>query len=225
MAFFVLTAISTLDTSRITQTFFAESSTIWGGHLIQKYSGEILNQFGRPVVNSTVAVFLTGTQSAASLYSADNINSPTTNPIIADNLGYFFFYTPDGVYDVVVSGPTIATTIRPGEQIFGQQAAGAVAGQVIIAYSSTPVFDATVNDSFIMTLTGNVTSSSIVGSQAGQIISFIIRQDSTGGRTFVWPGNVKGAMNIGIGGSEISAQTFVSDAASLYAITPGVVFA
>jgi hypothetical protein len=56
-----------------------------------------------------------------------------------------------------------------------------------MAFSATPAFNAASYGYFSMTLTGNVTSSTITGGVAGQQITFNICQDGTGGHTFVWP--------------------------------------
>jgi len=67
-----------------------------------------------------------------------------------------------------------------------------------VTFSATPTF--TVSTSTIQVfnmgaLTGNVTSSTLTAAAAtaGQTIEWILLQDSTGGRTFVWPTNVQGA--------------------------------
>jgi len=60
-----------------------------------------------------------------------------------------------------------------------------------VALSATPVFDATSCGVFTLTLGATtVTSSTLVNADAGQALTFIISQDATGGRTFIWPTNV-----------------------------------
>ncbi len=66
-----------------------------------------------------------------------------------------------------------------------------------MSFSSTPVFAAGSYGYFTMTLTNNVTSSSITGGTNGQLITFDICQNGTGqtiggittGFTFAWPAN------------------------------------
>jgi hypothetical protein len=91
-----------------------------------------------------------------------------------------------------------------------------------VAFSATPIFDAQATNSFKITLTGNVTSSTFVNAAAGQYVNFLICQDATGSRTFVWPTNVKGAMTIGGTLSTCSAQVFYYDGTNAYATSPGV---
>ena len=92
-----------------------------------------------------------------------------------------------------------------------------VAGSVIltpigkgmaITFSATPTFDCSLRDSFEITLTANVTSSTLSNVTPGQRLTFWIKQDATGGRTFVWPTNVKGAGTIDGTVSKASQQEF-----------------
>lgn len=90
---------------------------------------------------------------------------------------------------------------------------------LVVSFSSTPVFDASVATDFEITLTANVTSSTLVNTTAGQFITFIIHQDGTGGRTFVPPANVPMATIDG-GANKTSMQSFKVAATQLYPSTP-----
>ena len=85
-------------------------------------------------------------------------------------------------------------------------------GLVTVAYSATPAFNAALSAGFDITLTGNVTSSTITGQFFGELIAFVIVQDATGGRTFAWPSNVYGAGAIGLAPNAISVQLFLTRA-------------
>jgi hypothetical protein len=90
-------------------------------------------------------------------------------------------------------------------------------------FSATPTFDGS-NSMHTITLTGNVTSATLSNLVAGEHIDFLICQDGTGSRTFVWPTNTKGGMTIGSTASTCSAQSFTSwDGTTAYATTPGVI--
>jgi len=89
--------------------------------------------------------------------------------------------------------------------------------QATITFSATPVFDASVNGSNIITLTGNVTSSTITGGVAGQRFSFIIKQDGAGSHTLVFPTNVKGAGTIAATASGYNVQDFIYDGTNFLA--------
>ena len=108
--------------------------------------------------------------------------------------------------------------------LFGQFTSHTVTFRLsIVSFSTTPTFDASNGTTQKITLAGNVTSSTLTNTPSGQIVNFIICQDATGSRTFVWPTNVKGAMTIGSTLSTCSVQGFISDGTNLYASSPGVV--
>jgi hypothetical protein len=113
------------------------------------------------------------------------------------------------------SGPVTARSVVAAD-IFGITA---------VAFSATPVFDASTFafPTLTITLTGNVTSSSITNPTAGQIITFIITQDGTGGRTFAYPSNVKCESAIGTDASSVSVQSFIYTGSLWRATGPGSV--
>jgi len=92
----------------------------------------------------------------------------------------------------------------------------------VVTFSATPTFNASLGNTQKITLTANVTSSTLSNATAGQTINFLICQDATGGRTFVWPTNVKGGMTIGSTLSTCSAQDFIFDGTNAYAVSSGV---
>jgi len=65
---------------------------------------------------------------------------------------------------------------------------------VVVVFSSTPTFDLNLGNVFEITLTGNVTSSTLAnlvfGAPLTLEITFIIHQDGAGGHTFVAPAAV-----------------------------------
>ena len=81
-----------------------------------------------------------------------------------------------------------------------------------VAYSATPAFDASLGDRQVITLTANVTSSTLANAQIGQVLNFLICQDGTGAHTFVWPaapaGAMLGAVVIGATAGKCTAQNF-----------------
>ncbi|MDT8068663.1 MAG: hypothetical protein ROO76_10925 [Terriglobia bacterium] len=100
---------------------------------------------------------------------------------------------------------------------------GAAVGFSNVAFSATPVFDGSAADTFKITLSGNVTSSTLVSAVAGQPLNFIVCQDATGSRTMSWPANVKGAMTVGSAASKCSAQSFIFDGTNAIATGSGVI--
>jgi hypothetical protein len=92
-----------------------------------------------------------------------------------------------------------------------------------VTFSATPTFTyGTGVNTFEITLTGNVSSSSVSGAVAGQIANFIICQDGTGSRTFTWPSSFHGVMTIGSTASKCNAQPFTYDGSAYWAISTGV---
>lgn len=91
-----------------------------------------------------------------------------------------------------------------------------------VTFSATPVFTfGSGATTFEITLTGNVTSSTIANAAAGQNSTFIICQDATGSRTFTWPAAFRGAMTIGSTASKCNVQTFAYDGTSFFATAAG----
>jgi hypothetical protein len=80
-----------------------------------------------------------------------------------------------------------------------------------VTFSTTPIFDASTASTFKLTLTGNVTSSTLSNAVAGEPLAFEICQDATGGRTFVQPANVQGWVTIPIGANACVLETFIYD--------------
>lgn len=62
-----------------------------------------------------------------------------------------------------------------------------------LAFTSTPVFPASSYSNFLLTLTGNVTSSTIGGGAVGEVATLDICQNATGTYSFVWPTNLLNA--------------------------------
>jgi hypothetical protein len=98
---------------------------------------------------------------------------------------------------------------------------GTVTGINTVSFSATPTFAGTLGNTQKITLTANVTSSTLTAT-AGQNLNFIICQDATGGRTFVWPANMKGTMAVGTNPSTCSSQSFSYDGANAYATSTGL---
>ena len=76
-----------------------------------------------------------------------------------------------------------------------------------VAFSSTPTFSPLVRSSFI-TLTGNITTFTLVGGQQGEEKTLCFTQDGVGGRTVVPPSNVKNFFSISAAINSTSCQHF-----------------
>lgn len=88
----------------------------------------------------------------------------------------------------------------------------AAIARTTVSFSATPTFTRTEKvQQFVITLTGNVTSSTLASAAANDILIFEICQDATGGRTFVWPtGFTRAAVPVTTA-SACSFQAFVWD--------------
>ena len=94
-------------------------------------------------------------------------------------------------------------------------------GVVSVAYSPTPTFNAGASNGFQMTLSGNVTASTISGLTPGQLIAFYFTQDSVGGRTIVFPASFVGGIQPDPTANSVSLQMFRVDLSGIpYAVTP-----
>lgn len=128
-----------------------------------------------------------------------------------------------------LSGVTIASSAIDSTPIGGTTPASgsftSFAGAVdAMSFSATPVFAAGSYTTFTMTLTANVTSSTITGGLLGQIINFRICQNGTGGYTFAWPASFLNAPVVQSAASAcISPQFFYDGANWDFLAQPGVV--
>lgn len=97
-------------------------------------------------------------------------------------------------------------------------------GGEVITYSATPVFNCALGLVHKITLTGNVSSSTLVNCLPQQPIIVQICQDASGSRTFVFPTTMSGVMTIGSTASKCSVQQFVYDPTvpQAYALAAGV---
>ncbi len=104
-------------------------------------------------------------------------------------------YTNPPVVDPVLNSCTIATAYYDG----GYWTTVSTNTQMLLgnletlAFTSTPVFVASSYSNFLLTLTNNVTSSTISGGTIGQVATFDVCQNATGTYTFVWPTNLLNA--------------------------------
>jgi len=86
-----------------------------------------------------------------------------------------------------------------------------------VPFSAVPAFTYGLGtNTFEITLTGNVASSTVSGATAGQMGTFVICQDVIGSRTFVWPSNFYNTTPISLAPSACTAETFAYDGTNYY---------
>jgi hypothetical protein len=140
----------------------------------------------------------------------------------------------------ITSSGTIALTVNFANQAANTFLAGPASGgtgaitarritgadlalPLTVAFSSGPTFDASAATSFFMTLTGDVSASSVTNPTRGEQITFQLTQDGAGGHAFTWPTNFKGASPIGPDANSVTIQSFQYDGTNWRALNPGIV--
>jgi hypothetical protein len=157
--------------------------------------------------------------SAGALFTA---SISGTNPITTSGTATINITFANQAATTILAGPASGST---GPVLARQAVAADVSGIHAVTFSVTPVFDASLYalPAFTMTLSASVTSSSVTNPIAGQRIAFILTQDGTGGWSFAWPSNFRGASNIGSDASSVSVQEFIYTGSMWRAVGPGSV--
>lgn len=129
----------------------------------------------------------------------------TTSALKGDGLGNAAAVTGTTTNCVHVDGTSAACP--------GGGGTGSAAGYTSVTFSATPLFTALSNtvDAWTITLTGNVTSSTLASATAGQRLGFKICQDGTGSRTFAWPTGFANAADISPTALACTKQEFFWD--------------
>ena len=80
----------------------------------------------------------------------------------------------------------------------------------IVSYGASLVLDCSAANGFQVTLGGNVTSVTVENASPGQIVTFILIQDGTGGHTFAWPASMTGTSPIDGTPNITNVQQFIA---------------
>lgn len=89
---------------------------------------------------------------------------------------------------------------------------------------SDPVFDGSDYTSWQLTMTGDTTGAVVQNVVDGNLYTFILIQDATGGHSFEWPANVFNATPVNRAPNGTTIQTFVALDDTLYPIGAGTYF-
>lgn len=185
---------------------------------------------GQLEVNGCVFTYQSGTATPLQTYADASGNIVNPNPVKLDSGGSASIWLVTGLaYTITLwsDGSPDTSNCANGAQIWTQSNVTGIATQpnqnyaavTTVSFSATPTFTALAqNQLFKMTLTGNVTSSSISmsGISVPALVTFELTQDGTGGRTFTWPGNVVGGAQILTAANAITTQAFYWDGTDLY---------
>ena len=146
-----------------------------------------------------------GSQAAQALGSLGT----TTTVLHGDAAGAPFFSAVDLTADVtgilpLANGGTGSATQNfvdlttnqsvGGVKTFSQEVVSSefLSGALVsVTFSTTPDFDASLGNLLKLTLTDNVTSSTISNPASGEQVMLLLCQDATGSRTMTWPSNLK----------------------------------
>lgn len=142
------------------------------------------------------------------------------------SLHRFSISNNNGSYAGVPTVPTAgAPTHLPSFSTNGydlQDSGGTAPLTTAVTFSATPTFTATSQDQlFTMTLTGNVTASTLVmtGLPTPSLVTFQLTQDATGSRTFAWPPNVENPPVVTGTANAVTVAQFVWNGTDLYPVT------
>jgi len=104
---------------------------------------------------------------------------------------------------------------------------GSAPSVIAVTFSATPTYACTQTTAptlFTITLTGNVTSSTLSGCGAGQQLGFVITQDGAGNRTHVWPTGFSNVTTITAQASYTTSQYFVWDGSNAQPMGSAMVY-
>ncbi len=161
-------------------------------------------------------VFGVGSSSGAGVYgTASGTGSGVYGTTSGTSAGVYGAATGSG-YGVYGTGGVDAGYFDGNVQVTKSLASGINT----VAFSATPTFDCSLGNIQTITLTGNVTSSTLANCTAGEILVFDIVEDATGGHTFTWPSNVHQGGAITTTANEHNRQMFYSDGTNLWSVGP-----
>lgn len=153
---------------------------------------QFLDTSGNPLAAGLVDTWISGTTTPQATYTDSTGGTANANPVELDSGGFAAIWlTPGEVYTIVLKNSSgVQQWSVDGVTSGLLDTTSLVVGTTAVTFTSTPTFNSATSTYFSITLTGNVTSSTISNASDGRIIYFNICQDSTGGRTFTWPATV-----------------------------------
>jgi hypothetical protein len=169
--------------------------------------------------NCSVAVFLTGTVTKASIYSNNPSSSPTplTNPFTANADGSYNFFTNQGCYDITVgtgTGPTLPTSRTYSDVCLAGIGAGTVssfqADQTVGSILTTSVANPTMNP-FLHFSVPAAPPYTVYGNPQGISQVPTLSQLVTQQLPFTYSGNTLQLMTVGVNLSHVAGTPLCED--------------
>jgi hypothetical protein len=172
--------------------------------------------FSMTLTNNVTSSSITGGTNGQ-LITFDLCQNGTGQVVAGITTGFSFAwpsnYTNPPVVNPILNACTIATAFYDG----GFWTTVSTSQQLLLGnfdtvpYSATPIFPAASYSNFAITLTGNVTSSTITGGTVGQVATIDVCQNATGTWTFVWPTNLLRPPPVSLGASSCTGVAAVYD--------------
>jgi len=92
----------------------------------------VRDKAGNAIASATVTVFITGTATAASIFSDPELTQPQVNPFVADSSGFYSFYADTAVYDIQFEKAGFPTVLLTEVELALGAFGGTINGNVII---------------------------------------------------------------------------------------------
>ena len=177
---------------------------------------------GQPLAGGKIFSYQAGTSIQQATFTDATGLSQNTNPVVLDAGGCASIWLTSGQSYRFVAQNAAGAQEWVTDQVSGLATTSAAFAQAstTVSFSATPTFTATAQQQlFKITLTGNVTSSTLTmsGVSAPSIVNFEITQDATGGRTFVWPLNMSGTVQINLAANSTTTESFFWDGTTAFA--------
>jgi hypothetical protein len=178
---------------------------------------------GRPLAGGKIYTYQAGTSVQQATYTDSTGITLNTNPVTLDLAGCASIWLTSGQSYRFLAKNSGGAQEWVTDNVSGLATTAFAFNQAVttVTFSATPTFTATGQyQLFKMTLTGNVTSStlSMTGITVPSLVTFEITQDNTGGRTFVWPLNTWGGPQANLAGNSVTTQTFFWDGTTAYVV-------
>jgi len=182
---------------------------------------QFFDTVGLPLAFGCVFTYQSGSTTPLATYTDLTGSVTNANPVILNSSGFpsngsslvGIWLQAGQAYTIKVMSSG-GTNCASGSTIYSVNGIGGGVTQLTtnVTYSATPTFvDASQNQLFTITLTGNATSQPLtaVGVVPPGFVTWQITQDAFGGHTFSWPANTVGGATICSTGNCVTQQTFI----------------
>jgi hypothetical protein len=161
------------------------------GPVAFRYNGIVIQLNGRPAAGAQVRVCQQGAAGVpctplATIYADGSGTTQMPNPTATDSNGLYFFYATPGLYVIQVTDPFGRVYTLPDTVISGPTSGTVISTGTMDASGNFPCLSG-ASIVYAVTLTANVTSTSLCTPSVGQMLTFVVCQNQVGGFSFTWP--------------------------------------